>query len=259
MFSIDFHQFDHNFCESTIYSSNPHPEYLNAVSSLFISFIGINALRKPHLNIIVSMMYSCLAVNGVLSYLYHYYNSIGYGLLDRMSMVLLGLNTTYVFFMTIKKRKLLHLSFCINTMMHITIIAYYSFLLTIAGLHQEILFNILFGLFLVSIIGYVYIISSLTKIDPEVLKIGWRGVKYIVYSGIFWLATEGLCNQVFFIKYLFGHVWWHIFVSYGGYLVSIIPNYLFLTQIKKDYQEIDIKYDIFRLPYLDTVDYSENI
>jgi hypothetical protein len=171
-----------------------------------------------------------------------------------MSMVLLGLNTTYVFFMTVKKRRLLHLSFCINTMMHITIIAYYSFLLTIAGLHQEALFNILFGLFLVSIIGYVYIISSLTKIDPEVLKIGWLGVKYIVYSGIFWLTTEGLCSHVFFIKYLFGHVWWHIFVSYGGYLVSIIPNYLFLKQSKTDYDEIEIKYDIFRIPYLDYTD-----
>jgi hypothetical protein len=254
MISIDFHQFDHNFCESSIYSLNPHPEYLNAVSSLFISFIGLNALRKPHLHSIVSMMYSCLAVNGLLSYLYHYYNSIGYGLLDRMSMVLLGLNTTYVFFMTAKRRRLLHISFCMNTIIHLTIISYYTFLLTIAGLHHEILFNVLFALFLVSIIGYVYIISNIVKIDPEVLKIGWRGVKCIVYSGIFWLTTEGLCSHIFFIKYLFGHVWWHIFVSYGGYLVSIIPNYLFLIHNKNEYDEIQIKYDIFRLPYLDYTD-----
>ena len=254
MISIDFHQFDHNFCESTVYSFNQHPEYLNAVSSLFISFIGLNALRKPHLHIIMSMMYSCLAVNGLLSYLYHYYNSIGYGLLDRMSMVLLGLNTTYVFFMSAKRRQLLHLSFCMNTIINLTIITYYTFLLTIAGLHQEILFNVLFGLFLVSIIGYVYIISKIVKIDPEILKIGWRGVKCIVYSAIFWLTTEGLCSQIFFIKYLFGHVWWHIFVSYGGYLVSIIPNYLFLIHNKNEYDEIQIKYDIFRLPYLDYTD-----
>lgn len=254
MISIDFHQFDHNFCESTIYSSNPHPEYLNAISSLFISFIGLNALRKPHLNIIVSMMYSCLACNGFLSYLYHYYNSIGYGLLDRMSMVLLGLNTTYVFFMTAKRRKLLHLSFCMNTMIHLTIISYYTFLLTIAGLHNEVLFNILFSLFLVSIIGYVYIISNVAKIDPEVLRIGWRGVKCIGYSGIFWLTTEGLCTHIFFIKYIFGHVWWHIFVSYGGYLVSIIPNYLFIIHNKNEYDQIEIKYDMFKLPYLDYTD-----
>jgi hypothetical protein len=254
MISIDFHQFDHNFCESSIYSSNQHPEYLNAVSSLFISFIGLNALRKPNLHIIVSMMYSCLAINGVLSYLYHYYNSIGYGLLDRMSMVLLGLNTTYVFFITAKRRRLLHLSFYTNTMIHLTIISYYTFLLTIAGLHQEPLFNLLFALFLVSIIGYVYIISKITKIEKEILDIGWKGVKCIVYSGIFWLTTEGLCTHIFFIKYLFGHVWWHIFVSYGGYLVSVIPNYLFLIHNKREYDEIQIKYDIFRLPYLDYTD-----
>ena len=41
------------------------------------------------------MLYACLAANGIMSAFYHYNNSIGYGLLDRMSMVLLGLNTSF--------------------------------------------------------------------------------------------------------------------------------------------------------------------
>jgi hypothetical protein len=251
MISIDFHQFDHNFCESTIYSSNPHPEYLNAFSSLFITFIGLNGLRKPHIHLFVSLMYSCLAVNGVLSYLYHYYNSIGYGLLDRMSMVLLGYNTTYVFYTTLKRSNIFQPSFYKNVAINLMIIFYYSFLLTIAGLHKEILFNVLFALFLVSTIGYVYLVSRKTHIDSNVLKIGWRGVKCIFFSGIFWLTTEGLCSHLFFIKYLFGHVFWHIFVSYGGYLVSIIPSYIFLDRLKINGEIVVVKYDFFRMPYLD--------
>jgi len=42
MLEIAFNQFDHNFCESTIYSDGPHPEYFNTISSLFITFIGLN-------------------------------------------------------------------------------------------------------------------------------------------------------------------------------------------------------------------------
>lgn len=254
MISIDFHQFDHNFCESTIYSSNPHPEYFNAISSLFITFIGLNAIRKPNIHVFISLMYSCLAINGVLSYLYHYYNSIGYGLLDRMSMVLLSYNTTYVFYITLKRAGVFQPSFSKNVLINLLIVFYYSFLLTIAGLHKEILFNILFAMFLVSIVGYIYFVSIKTHIDPTVLTIGWKGVKCIVFSGVFWLTTEGLCSHLFFIKYLFGHVWWHIFVSYGGYLVSIVPSYLFLDRVKIKGETLVVKYDIFRMPYLEYTD-----
>ena len=45
MHLINFNDFDHNFCESTIYSSDPYPEYLNSISSLFITFIGPGKMR----------------------------------------------------------------------------------------------------------------------------------------------------------------------------------------------------------------------
>lgn len=248
MLEIDFHQFDHNFCESTIYSSGRHPEYLNAASSLFITFIGLNAMRKPHLSIFLSMMYSCFAVNGVLSLLYHYYNSIGYGLLDRMSMVLLGWTTSYICFNTIKKAKSVELSFYGNMCVHLSIVSYYSLLLTIAGLHKEGTFNVLFSLFLASIAVYVFMVRH---IDKKVISIGWKGVRYILLSGVFWIATEGLCTHLFFIKYLFGHVWWHVFVSYGGYLVSMVPHAILLSNSKHVEETVEIRYDCFGLPYLD--------
>ena len=253
MLEIDFHQFDHNFCESTIYSSSQHPEYLNALSSLFITFIGLNAMRKPHLSIFLSIMYSCFAVNGVLSLLYHYYNSIGYGLLDRMSMVLLAWTTSYICFNTVKKLKRFNLSYCSNSTVHLCIVAYYSFLLTVAGLHKEILFNTLFGVFLGSISVYVYVVRH---VDRRIISIGWKGIRYIILSAVFWITTEGLCPHLSFIKYLFGHVWWHVFISYGGYLVSIVPHYISLMDTCPDKRYLDLKYDGFGLPYLDYVDIS---
>jgi len=244
MLQISFNQFDHNFCESTIYSDGPHPEYFNTISSLFITFIGLNALRKPHLSIFLSIMYSCLSVNGVLSFLYHYYNSIGYGLLDRMSMVLLGFSTSYICYTTLKKS--FHITFFADIFIHLCIVSYYSFLLTIAGLHKEVLFNTLFTVFLGSIGVYMYIIQR-HIVDRKILEVGWKGVRCIFVSAIFWITTEGLCGYLPFIKYLFGHVWWHVFVSYGGYCVSIVPHYIIL-QLKNE--KIELYSDMFGLPYL---------
>ena len=239
MLEIDFNLFDHNFCESTIYSNIQHPEYMNALSSLFITFIGLNGLRKPHLSILLCMCYSCLSINGILSYYYHYYNTIGYGLLDRMSMVLLALNTTYLFVNNIKK----------NIFIHLSITSYYTILLTTAGLHMENLFNTLFALFLFSTVIYMYYIEMMRVIlNKNITRYGWKGVKYIIMSGIFWIVTELLCND--FVKYLFGHVWWHIFVSYGGYLVSIVPHYIYLSNMYP-YDVILLHYDIFGIPYLE--------
>lgn len=251
MFEINFNSYDHNFCESSIYSIGQHPEYLNAISSLFITFIGLNGLRKPHLSYILSSVYSCLIVNGILSYNYHYYNSIGFGLLDRMSMVLLGLNTTFMFVNSLKQLTII--STRMTKMINVSVITYYSILLTVAGLHMEIVFNIMFGLFLFSLIFFMYIINIHAKehyIQERILSIGWKGVQYIVFSAIFWIATEILCYKISFIKYLFGHVWWHVFVSYGGYNISLVPHYIqMLTDL--DDEIININKDMFGIHYLE--------
>jgi len=251
MFEINFNLYDHNFCEATIYSTGQHPEYMNAISSLFITFIGLNGMRKIQNNILLSILYACLAVNGIASYYYHYYNSIGYGLLDRMSMVLLALNTSYV--MSNSMRMIFNFSVYTNIFLYTSIIIYYSFLLTVAGLHIEWIFNILFALFLFSIIFYMYIIQYYAMslyYDYNVIKIGWRGAKYILFSALFWIITEALCSKFTFIKYLYGHVFWHIFVSYGGYLVSIVPYYINNIHRYGYTSEIVLSYDIFWIPYI---------
>ena len=97
MHLIDFNNFDHNFCEASIYSSGNNPEYMNSLSSLFITFIGINGLFKKYNLLNIILLYSTLVVNGITSLFYHYYNTIGWGLMDRMSMILIAISSVNLF------------------------------------------------------------------------------------------------------------------------------------------------------------------
>ena len=152
---------------------------------------------------------------------------------------------------------------------HLLVCGYFTILLAIAGLHMESVFNVLFGLFLASLVVFMLLVNKhqqSLKITDQIVKYGWDGIKYITLSGVFWILTENLCTHIWFIKYLFGHVWWHVFVSYGGYLVSLVPNYLTLKYelhktddstielgdlYKTDKSdEINIRYDCFGLPYI---------
>ncbi len=254
MFEIDFYNFDHNFCESVIYSVGPHPEYLNAISSLFITFIGVNALIKPSCNFFLQILFSALAINGITSCFYHWFNNIGWGLLDRMSMVLIAMASTYLFMSHLDKFIILDKWKNVKLLMssiHLLVCSYFTVLFTIAGLHLETVFNILFGLFLASLIVFMKLVDKHQhnlKIPNQIVNYGWTGIKSVTLSGIFWIVTENLCNKIWFIKYLFGHVWWHVFVSYGGYLISLIPNYLTLRDTS-DY--VYVQYDWLGIPYID--------
>jgi hypothetical protein len=251
MFEIDFHSFDHNFCESLIYSNEQHYEYFNAISSLAITFIGVNGLYKPYIDFNVQILFITFIVNGITSFFYHLLNTIGWGLLDRMSMIIIALIST-LNLSSITERIINRnsQSKIIMNVYYFFIISFFTVLFTITGLHIEYLFNLLFGVFLISLIININLINnykSELKIPEPIVKFGFRGIKYIIISGIFWLSTEILCSHIWFIKYLFGHVFWHIFVSYGGYLISLVPNYL---NIKDSNSFISINYDKFGLPYL---------
>ena len=261
---INFNNYDHNFCESSIYSNNKHPEYINALSSLFITFIGINALVKQlvyrergyELNSFLhSILYSALIVNGITSSLYHYYNNIGWGLMDRISMIIIAMSSVILFQSIINSILILEKYkniIIINNIINIIITSYFTILFTIAGLHMESLFNIMFSFFLIFLVFIVYIINThfiMLEIPYQLVILSNRGILYVTISGIFWIITELLCNKFTFIKYLFGHVWWHIFVSYGGYLISLIPLYVYMKQ--NNYKiKINIVYDNFNIPYL---------
>ena len=223
-YTIDYYAFDHSFCELTLYESPP--EYVNSYTSLFLSFVGVfGFVMNPQIHD-VNLIYSAFVANGLTSFFYHYTNQIGWGLMDRFSMVMIATSCNNVFIKMLEMKKIgyfYNLLRCGN--MWITI-----YLLTVTGLHNEDLFNILFGFFLTSLfilMIFLELYKFKLEIPHKILNYGWKGVLLILCAGIFWLVTEKLCSYHFIIKYLFGHAFWHIGVGLGGYYITLIPLYLY--------------------------------
>ena len=175
--------------------------------------------------------------------------------MDRISMIIIAMSSVILFQSIINSILILEKYkniIIINNIINIIITSYFTILFTIAGLHMESLFNIMFSFFLIFLVFMVYIINThfiMLEIPYQLVILSNRGILYVTISGIFWIITELLCNKFTFIKYLFGHVWWHIFVSYGGYLISLIPLYVYMKQ--NNYKiKINIVYDNFNIPYL---------
>ncbi len=187
-FSLDPFLFDHGFCESRVF--NGHPEYMNILSSLFMTYIGIQeSIRLYHkvkYNLILfnasrnaNNLLICLAVNGLTSALYHTYGNIGTGVLDRASMILIMISSYYYL-------NVLNVAFLLHILIAITSLA----------LHIEDLFNLVFLIYLIVIYGLTYKYS--------------RGAGLLILSVSAWAVTElFFCN----IFTCFFHAIWHICCS----------------------------------------------
>jgi len=218
---MDFNLIDHSFCEMNIYGKAP--EYINSLSSLFLTFFGIFGFIFNNVNDIKNI-YSALIVNGIFSFMYHFNNKIGWGLMDRFSMILIAI-PCYTIAIDILKLNQIN-----KDILRIIITIYITILMTVTGLQHEVLFNIFFGLFLCSLFIFMYIVqfqNNYYLIPKNILKKGWLGILYLILAGMFWIITEKLCYNYSFIKYLFGHSFWHFGCAYGGYLITLIPTYYY--------------------------------
>jgi hypothetical protein len=222
---MDFNLLDHSFCEMNIYGTPP--EYINSISSLFLSLFGIFGLifieDSSKINDIKNI-YTALIINGFCSFMYHYNNKIGWGLMDRFSMILIAIPCYSIAIDILKLSKIS------KDLFRLLIISYITILMTVTGLQHEILFNILFGCFLGSLFIFLCIIqvqNSSYLIPKNILNKGWFGVFLLTIAGIFWIVTEKLCFHFTIIKYLFGHSFWHFGCAYGGYLITLVPTYYY--------------------------------
>lgn len=225
MDTISFDYYDHSFCEASLYPTGS-PEYINSITSLYISYIGLfGLLYNSKKNDDITMAYASLVVNGICSAMYHYTNVIGWGLMDRFSMIMIVVYS-YNFFLS---------SLSSGTLTRIGIITYLTLLTTVTGLHYETGFNILFGCFLVSLMFLLFIQDRTIGFTNEQWNFGICGIKYIILSGTFWILTEMLCTSFWFMKFTFGHAWWHIGVSTGGYYLTLTQNTDFYSTIRYKY------------------------
>ena len=240
--SIKFNVFDHSFCEMNIYGQSP--EYINSLSSLFLVFFGLFGIIFHNKIHDIKMVYTAMIFNGICSFMYHFNNQLGWGLLDRFSMILIALPCYMIGVKILESLKFYSIFYDI---LRFLIIFYLSYLMTVIGLHHEERFNALFGLFLINLAIFVFFIDKFNKsfnVPKNIIKISWFGIYLIAIAGVFWILTEKFCNSVWFIKYLFGHTIWHFGVSLGGYLVTLLPVYLYN---KDNYPVI---YYYYNIPYL---------
>jgi hypothetical protein len=222
---INASTYDHSFCEVELYENKYGPEYCNAITALFISYIGYfsirTTLRPIHNN--VFGLYFALIINGISSCFYHITHTIGWGLIDRFSMILIAL---YCFQIFVSVFQHLHISSTICHVLHSMSMLYIVALATVCGLHQEELFNTLFGGFLVSIVLFLIAVYYLVIIPQRIMNYAIKGILLLSISGISWIVTEIHCRKYSILPYLFGHSIWHISVAVGGYYVSLLPIYI---------------------------------
>ena len=88
-YNLDFNLYDHSFCEMNIYGKSP--EYINSFSSLCLTFFGLFGLIMNDKIHEIKMIYTAMIYNGIASFMYHFNNQLGWGLLDRFSMILIAL------------------------------------------------------------------------------------------------------------------------------------------------------------------------
>ena len=215
---FNFQDYDHSFCEATIYDNGA--EYLNSTSALFISFMGIFGLYHNTTDINSSMMYYSLILNGITSCAYHHTHYLGFGLMDRFSMILVA-TYCYNVFMSLIINDYPWTSHLLRFMSSVFLLV----LSTFTGLHNEMMFNILFGFFLLGVGVFAFILSFSPAGRRRNLMnyFALKGLILISVGCLSWITTENLCLEHPLIKYLMGHSWWHITVSLGGYFISLIP------------------------------------
>ena len=216
---IPFSTHDHPFCESSIYGTAPHAEYVNMISALFLIFIGYIGVTRPNIHSLAMLAYLAILLNGVAAFFYHWNHTIGWGMFDRMTLVLLAI-TTILFIM-----ETVTLSLPVKKNSYALLLIYFSVLLVTTSLQMESIFDILFGVFIVFILVFCLCAST----PAPIKKYAWYGGLFLTIGGLIWILSERYCS-IPWVKYLFGHTIWHVGVSLGGYLLLLQPQYNYLKK-----------------------------
>lgn len=218
-----FNTYDHSFCEAKLW--NGPPEYINSITSLFISIVGLYGLFKNNqMNNDMNLLYSALVINGIASALYHWTNYLGWGYFDRFSMILIAFPSVIAGFKELSYLYKFDNKF--NKIFIILIQLYFTIIMTLCALDYENIFDNMFGIFLGFIVTFVIMINNKRDYINENVKIlinyGIIGAEMIIIAGCSWIIIENLCDKFWIMKYTHGHAMWHIFVSVGGYMTSLL-------------------------------------
>lgn len=227
-----------DFCEKKIWGS--HPEWLNCMSSFFISiipFIGLkysNFKSKKIKNIL-----SLLVIGGFTAFLYHWNGYYISKHLDEVPMILsiwLGLKKI----LTITK---LHI--CLQYMLN----CYFVILLSINSIpsfnnYFPLLFTIPTLLLIPLLTKYFIFQQNMCSNNSIILgrNLCFKGILISISAALAWMLSEKYCNFIM----IFGHSYWHLFFTLGMFYIMTSIDYL-EQSIKNN--KLSIKY-YYNIPLL---------
>ena len=195
------------FCERRLFPDRP--EYLNCISALYISGIGLYKLfLHKEISKSLEIIYWCIVTNGTMSFMFHYTGWYLFKLLDEISMIIplwLGLSN-FLHDLKYSTKYIGLLTFLNISLLGLNVFSWFSNY-----------FPIVFASELLLIIPIYYQVFNKTKTNIIINKYdyikneGGQGILLCCISGSIWFITELNCN----IYFILGHSIWHIGMSTG--------------------------------------------
>jgi hypothetical protein len=205
-----------NFCEKKIWGH--HPEWLNCLSSFYISIITYIGLRHSKFKSKkIKSILSLLFIGGFTAFLYHWNGYFISKHLDEVPMILsIWLGLTKIF--------------SINNLNNIYIYLlnfYFVLLLSINSIpsfnnYFPILFTIPCVMLIPLLLRYYYFINYIINRQSVIAKnICLTGMLLSISAAMAWGISETYCHPIMFL----GHPFWHIFFSLGMFYILTSIDY----------------------------------
>ena len=191
------------FCERKIFPNQP--EYLNALTALFLCYISLKNLWTLPITTQTSLvLYNCLFSNGIGSFLYHWYGWYIFKLVDEMTMIIaiwLGIGKI-LSFLDFPRYQICLFSIVNHFLISFIVFPWFDSYFPI--------------IFLCELLLLIPLCKVASQRYPKITPIYKKGIVICCLSGLTWGLTETKCNKYF----IFGHGVWHIGMGIG--LSSII-------------------------------------
>jgi len=214
---------DTRFCERKLFPNQP--EILNSISALYICYISYKDLLKLqnsrrielHANPIIIMTHSCIFINGIAAFLYHWTESYLFKICDAYTMIIPMWLTISNIFIRINVPYTWIIIFSLINIIILLLIVYSWF---------DYYFPFVFGfemLLIIPLYSKTIMHNRISNINTKLINNGSKGICICGLSAAIWIISEKYCN----IYLILGHSIWHIGMSTG---VSYILNYFYNIQ-----------------------------
>jgi hypothetical protein len=221
--SENFYKRIPRFCEH--YFWNDGNEYLNTISSFFMTYFGILGLFKYSDSLMINILYGFLVSNGFYSALNHWYGIEGWAYVDSLTMILpVSIGLILIINLYLEYHKI-----AANYKMFFYILYPIIIYLPIIIHRYTNVFPYLFTIMALSLCLFIPVALSI-KENENILNLAIgdfiKGLLYFLVGAILWILTEPKCRcKETSIEYkkklgsLCLHVLWHLFAGYGFYLM----------------------------------------